>query len=83
MNLTVWKFRIPMDEEFCLEIPSDPDILHVDVQHGDPCLWARVDPDRPFAKYTFYIVGTGHDIPPGLAHVGTWQEGPFVWHLFR
>lgn len=34
-------------------------------------------------KQTFFIVGTGHEVPPNTDHVASWAAEPFQWHLFR
>lgn len=65
-------------------------ILHVGHQ-GDPnsvCIWALVDAYEPaeMAK-TFYVVGTGHDIPDAArwTHLATvnYHPVPLVWHVFQ
>ena len=32
---------------------------------------------------TFRVFGTGQDVPNGFFWRGSWQAGPFVWHLFE
>lgn len=49
-----------------------------------PTLWAEVDPNADRAWTTFWLVGTGFDVPPGVVrYVGTVQTGSFVWHLYE
>jgi hypothetical protein len=85
---TVWKFAIPIADEFAIRMPDGAEVLHVEAQHGEPCLWALVDPDRERVDYHFALRGTGHPIA-GVAlprdHVGTFMlaEGDFVGHLFH
>jgi len=76
-------------ENSILSLPEDFDVLKVDVSPNPPyqaCLWALVDPDAPKKDYRIWIRGTGHDIDPELldnsVHIGTWFNGPFVWHAF-
>lgn len=50
---------------------------------GVPCLWAIVDPERSAASETIRIVGTSRPIPPNVRrHIGSFVQGPFVWHAF-
>ena len=84
----VYKYPIPtnfvgLEAVFELEIPEEAKALTVQVQNSVPCLWAEVwSSDEP-KKRKFRIVGTGWDIPAFFDYVGTWQEGPFVWHLYE
>lgn len=83
--MKVWKFPIPVQDEFALDLPVGAQVLHVDAQAGKPCLWALVDPEAPKAQYTFYVRGTGHEVAEDLIHVGSFQldGGRFVGHLFE
>ena len=61
-------------------------VLLVDVQQrapGLPCLWLEVPLDEPPVDRVFEVVGTGHDVPEGGVHVGSWQQEGFVWHLYE
>jgi len=84
---TIWKFPFKVQDRFELEMPGGAQILDVQVQHGQPCIWAVVDTEVPSVKRRFVIVGTGHSMShylTGWPHVGTFQEagGALVWHLF-
>ena len=51
-----------------------------------PCIWARVDTERPMVKRKFLLTGTGHTLPDiHLDHVGTFkmQQHSLVFHLFE
>lgn len=84
---TVYKYAVTMKDTFTLELPTDAQILSVQMQHGEPQMWALVDPDAPKRKRAFRIVGTGHPIPDVglLRFVGTFQtsSGFMVFHLFE
>lgn len=41
----IWKF--PVRPDSAIELPKGATILSVHVQHGQPCLWALVDPSAP------------------------------------
>ena len=59
-------------------------VLHVGYDPGGrPCVWAEVVPSCTSAYDTFVrIVGTGEPVPEGADHIGTYIEGPFVWHVY-
>lgn len=83
MTKQVWKFPILRDRQ--IEMPEGADIITLMVQDGTACIWAIVDTEAPKVKRTFLVVGTGHDIPENCLgwYWGSWQSGPFVWHLFE
>lgn len=81
---TIWKFPFQVAGSFTVDMPADAEILAVQLQGVVPCMWALVDTDLPVMTETFLIVGTGHRAPDeGAVHVGTFQQGPFVWHVFQ
>ena len=84
----IWKYVLPREGEFDLEMPYVVDFLDVQIQREEPCLWAMVIPESKKRTYHFKIVGTGHSIPDDaktriLSHIGTFQDGVYVWHLFE
>ena len=86
--LEVWKFPIPIQDEFELEMPRLAQILCVQVQRDQPCIWALVDPqERPHQTF-FRLAGTGQLIEGSeddYIYVGTFQlqGGSLVFHLFE
>lgn len=66
-----------------LDIPQGGQILTMGVQQGIPTLWVLVEVGRPEERRMFRTVGTGHDVPGGVKFVGTWFDGPYVWHVFE
>jgi len=88
-EVTVWKFSIPIQDEFSLEMPTGAEFLHVAIQDGTPKMWMMVDPTANKKFYKFRLVGTGHPIKlfrpfGGLSHLGTFMvlDGKLVYHLF-
>lgn len=57
--------------------------LHVGMQYGTLCVWYEGD-DTYTSTYELCIVGTGHNVDDltRWGHVGTTQDGAFVWHVF-
>jgi hypothetical protein len=89
----IWKYSLPMEKAFDLDLPKGAIILKAECQYTGPrpqdglvpCLWALLDPDAPTEKREFMIIGTGWEIenPYNLIHIDTFQQGPLVWHLFE
>jgi len=84
--MTIWKFPIKVVEQQIVEMPQEAKILTVQVQYGQPCIWALVNPDCNVEERTIYTVGTGHPAShvAGCQYVGTYQlhEGQLVFHIF-
>jgi hypothetical protein len=40
---TIWKFPIATVDQQSLPIPAGAEMLCVQVQHGEPCIWALVN----------------------------------------
>lgn len=85
---SIWKFPITkrMNEYGAYEVlmPSDHKILSVQVQGDVPCIWAEVDPESEVKAKTLFIVGTGKYVPDAVTRfIGTFQQSPFVWHLYE
>ena len=85
MRKTIWKFTFDISDSISVPMPKGADILSVEVQGGVPCIWALVDPDAEKEARKFLLYGTGHPIDGMSAdrYVATFQQGPFVWHLFE
>ncbi len=84
----IWKFPLPDDDTFTLDIPVKAWVLHVAVQAGIPTMWCMVNPQAKKAQVEFLRLGTGRVISKELVneciYLGTFQllEGYLVWHLF-
>lgn len=68
-------------------MPIGAEILHLNMQNGDPHLWVLVNPDAKLEERHFEIYGTGHPIHGDMGierkYIGTYFEGEFVFHLFE
>lgn len=88
---TVWKFRLVFgrsDDVARVDMPVGARVLMVGQQDGDTCLWAEVNPaTKRTEPRVFRMFGTGHEIKGdmGMSYewVASWQEPPFVWHLYE
>jgi hypothetical protein len=65
-----------------LQMPELCDFLFVEMQKGEAMAWFLVLPGGGVIR-TFKVYGTGYDIPLAHTYLGSWQDGPFVWHLFE
>ncbi len=76
---TIWKFSAVQ----LVIMPKGAIIRYFGLQHGEPTLWVEVDPDAEQEGRQFRQIGTGHLFEVGSLYIGTWFEGPFVWHLYE
>jgi hypothetical protein len=86
---TIWKFPLEITDRPNIPMPGGAEVLSVQVQNGNPCIWAIVNPESPPAARQFRILGTGHPIENlSLStdiFIGTFQLPSYglVFHLFE
>lgn len=89
---TIWKFEISeITDRFSIDMPSDAEILTVQVQNGNPCIWAIVESEHTEDRRYFEIIGTGHPFKEDRdeiverKYIGTFQlyGGGIIFHLFE
>ncbi len=83
----IWKytFRCTSNEEL-LTFPPKSEVLSVDNQNGEICMWVKINDDKAVERELrkFYVVGTGCEIPKvANKFIGTVIISPFVWHVFE
>lgn len=84
----VWKFGFPFPgpDTFSIDMPGFAVPLTVQIQHGEPQIWALVTPSGVKRPHRFRIAGTGQPITEALkGHVGTFQiaGGNLIFHVFE
>jgi hypothetical protein len=83
----VWKFKLADGvDHFALDMPVGATILSVQVQNGEPCMWALIPDtsgDREMRVFRIYETGHSMIITEKLLFLGTIQQPPYVWHLFE
>ena len=83
----VFKYPVPVTDEFELTMHDGSAILTVQVQNDNPQLWALCDETAPLVRRRFRLAGTGDPIEDAdhLEYIGTFQilGGRFVSHLFE
>ena len=82
MTQAIWKYSFEITDYFELPLPFGAKVLLVEMQGEQPCIWAMVEASNTPEARTFSVVGTGHPLPNG-EYIGTFQQPPFVWHLFE
>jgi hypothetical protein len=84
---TIYKYPLAISDSQAVLMPINAQILSVQFQREDLCLWAVVDPEEKKHARVFHIVGTGHLVPPPekVRFIGTVQQfnGKLVWHVFE
>lgn len=85
MSKTIWKFPLKLTDGQVLMIPEGAEILTVQLQNQQPYLWAVVNPEHETELRKFEIHGTGNPIAAFAErrYVATFQQPPFVWHVFE
>ena len=84
--MTVYKYELWIDDFVSIQMPVGAEVLHVDVQRGQPCIWARVDPTAGPERRIFRVARTGHPLDPAIGpHIGSFQmhDGELVFHVFE
>lgn len=72
--------------KFEIELPRGAKVLTVQAQRGKGCMWVAVEEEYKTTARRFLGIGTGWSVDRLLnkfKYLGTWQEGPYVWHLFE
>lgn len=84
MSKIIWKFPLELKDESLIEMPTNSEILCVQMQDGDPYLWAVVDESAPKVMRRIYTRGTGQSLgrAQGWPYVGTFQSFRLVFHVF-
>lgn len=85
---TIWKFKLQTTDEQKILMPKGSEILTVQIQDGEPCLWAMIeDSNSETEKRYIEVFGTGNPI---VSHgprnyIGTYQlrGGELVFHVFE
>lgn len=83
--MKIWKYRLALTDRQIVHMPLSAKALCVQVQEGEPQLWALLDDTLTASARVFTMYGTGHDLPPNPGnYVGTFQlsGGRSVFHVF-
>lgn len=87
MTQRIFKYPIHVADSQAVDMPEGAQILTIQVQLGQPCIWALVDDDVPPERREIHMRGTGHDCNgvERLRYVSTFQmaEGALIFHAFE
>lgn len=68
---TIFKYQMPVLEQFTMQLPAGAEILRVEDQGGMFWMWAVVDTNAPDEERNFVAVKTGAPVPDGnLEYIG-------------
>jgi hypothetical protein len=83
---TIWKYPLEISDVQSVSLPLGAEVLTVQTQGGNACIWALVDPKETRKEIRkVRIFGTGHNIEGDAGqYVGTFQiaNGRLVFHVF-
>jgi hypothetical protein len=83
MAKQIWKYSL----DNIIEMPKGAEILTVDIQNGqmfNAQMWVKVNTENEMEKRMFEVIGTGQNFDDtNKKYIGTYQDGPFVWHVFE
>ncbi len=83
---TIWKYALEVTDLQIIRLPFGARPLGVQLQFGEPMLWAMVDPSAPLEARSIVTLGTGNPFS-GIAgeYLGTYQltGGALVFHVFE
>lgn len=80
---TIFKYPL-LEASQTVLMPKGAQVLCVQMQGGNPCIWALVDDRVAGGLRTFRFYGTGHNMPPNPGeYIGTVQGSGLVFHLFE
>jgi hypothetical protein len=86
-NNRIFKYELPLEERFTLDIPGLVRVLAVQTQREQPCLWVEVYPMGEKRSHEFRWIETGGEVEWNLPmnYEGTLQlaDGRLVFHLYR
>lgn len=72
----IYKYPLQFQDRQIVPLPTGAAILTVQVQQGEICLWALVEPSLPQQARVVQIYGTGHPADDAGVYVGTVQIRP-------
>jgi hypothetical protein len=81
---TIWKYPIRLaDGAQSFDLPIGAKVLRFAPQRRELQMWVELNPDLRLVPRSFAVFGTGHEIPRQAEHVGSCEDGSFIWHLYE
>jgi len=90
MTIEIWKYTLAVKHSQVVEMPKHAKLLTVQVNLGEPCVWAAVNTQETYEKRVLITYGTGHPVQEItlFPFLGTYQleqadlPFPLVFHVF-
>lgn len=82
----IYKYVLNLTTFQTVEIPRNATFISCQLQNDNITLWYLVTVENKPDTKTIMIYGTGniiHENTSLLDHLGTIQQGGFVWHVFE
>jgi len=84
----IYKYPLEVTDTQFVELPLGAEILTVQMQGNQLCLWAMVNalPEAVKKNRRIEIIGTGNPMPTGdLKYISTFQmiKGKLIFHVFE
>ena len=82
---TIYKYELDVTQSQKLELPSNCNILDLQVQNGVPCLWVQLNDACETKVFDIQMYGTGWQLEESIHsydYLGTVQIDGFVWHYY-
>ena len=83
--MKIFKYELAITDRQIVKMPLPDELLDIQIQDGQPVLWAMVNPDEEEVELPILCYGTGLDIKNmGMLgdYIATIQKDGFVWHFF-
>lgn len=81
MPFQILKYPVGINDE--IKIHQDAEILDMQFQGEQLCVWAIADIEKPEKTEQLIRMGTGWNMPSYAGdYISTIQNGRFVWHYF-
>ena len=80
----IYKYELACTDIQLLHLPADAEILSIQLQNGNICAWAKLNPAKPKVSRKIIMAGTGGPVSDApMRHIATVQAGVMVWHFFE
>jgi len=80
---TIYKYPVNLTGFTTVHLPIFGKIVRVGLDpSANICFWVEMNLGDELFPRSFCIIGTGHEIPDDFNHIGSFSDGPFIWHMY-
>lgn len=65
-----------------ITVSPDAHAVRFAQQRNELCVWIDYDTAELSHKWVVQIFGTGNEIPEDAVHLGSYESGAYIWHLY-